>query len=77
MGQRTRRYKDGPVGDPTPPPLDMPVNTGAEKAERQLLRALFSPDWRVYILNNMQPALLVTPYGKRLYEHHRPYACQF
>ena len=62
------RYKDGPASDPTPPSLDMPPHTGAEKAERQLLRALFSPEWRVYILNNMQPALLVTPHGKRLYE---------
>ena len=62
------RYKDGPASDPTPPSLDMPAHTGAEKAERQILRALFSPEWRVYILNNMQPALLVTPHGKRLYE---------
>jgi DNA primase len=67
-GGWSRGRKDGPVGDPTPPPLDMPANTGAEKAERQILRALFSPDWRVYILNNMQPTLLVTPYGRRLYE---------
>ena len=67
-GQGRGRYKDGPVGDPTPPSLDMPANTGAEKAERQLLRALFSPDWRVYILNNMHPGLLVTGFGRLLFE---------
>lgn len=63
-----RGRREGPPTDGSPPSLDMPAHTGAEKAERQLLRALFSADWRVYILNNMQVNLLVTPYGKRLYD---------
>ncbi len=63
-----RGRQEGPATDGSPPSLDMPAHTGAEKAERQLLRALFSADWRVYILNNMQVNLLVTPYGKRLYD---------
>ena len=63
-----RGRKEGPATDGSPPSLDMPALSGAEKAERQLLRALFSQDWRVYILNNMQSNLLVTPYGRRLYD---------
>lgn len=63
-----RRQKDGPIGDPTPPPLDAPTLTGAEKAERQLLRALFSPEWRVYILARLKPDALVTEPGQRLFE---------
>ena len=62
------RNKEGPVGDSTPPSLQMPVNSGAEKAERQLLRALFSSEWRVYILNSMRSDLLLTTFGKQLYE---------
>jgi len=61
------RYRTGPVGDPTPPPLDAPLLTGVEKAERQLLRALLSPQWRVYILSRIQEASLVTDFGKRMY----------
>jgi DNA primase len=67
-GNRDRRpFEYGPVGDPTPPPLAPPPLTGAEKAERQLLRALFSPEWRVFILNKLHPDVLVTPQGRRLF----------
>ena len=48
--------KTGLSATPRLPPSTCPRITGAEKAERQLLRALFSPEWRVYILSNMQPA---------------------
>ncbi|HZT40588.1 MAG TPA: DNA primase [Chthonomonadaceae bacterium] len=62
-----RRAPAGPVGDPTPPPLETPALTGAEKTERQLLRALFSPEWRLFILSRLQPDGLVTPQGRQLF----------
>ena len=37
-----KRKPDGPISDTTPPPLTAPPVSGAEKAERQLLRAVFS-----------------------------------
>jgi hypothetical protein len=61
------RKKEGPISDPTPPSLAPPVLTKAEKAERQLLRALFSPEWRVRVLQGLRPELLVTREGGRVY----------
>ena len=63
-----RRDRNGPASDPTPPPLDAPLLTGAEKAERQLLRALFSAEWRTCILSRLHPAYLVTESGRRLFQ---------
>ena len=63
-----KRFEKGPIGDPTPPSLRPPTLSGTEKAERQLLRALFSPEWRLYILSRLHPAYLVTPYGRKLFE---------
>jgi DNA primase len=62
-----RRYPDNPIGDPTPPSLDAPLLTGAEKAERQLLRACFSAEWRPFILSRLKPEVLLTPQGRRLF----------
>ena len=62
------RNRNGPIGDPTPPSTDTPVLSGVEKAERQLLRAVFSPDWRVFVLSNVRAEWLVTSYGRRLFE---------
>jgi uncharacterized protein YnzC (UPF0291/DUF896 family) len=61
-----RRFAEGPIGDPTPPPRVPPTLTGAEKAERQLLRALFSPEWRAFILGRLRSDLLITPQGHQL-----------
>lgn len=66
-GDRRRRFEEGPRGDPTPPPILPPTLTGAEKAERQLLRALFSAEWRAFILGRLEPGLLITPQSRRLY----------
>jgi DNA primase len=63
---RNKRQK-GPVGDPTPPPLNAPALTGAEKAERQLLRALFGAEWRATILSQLPSELLVTAEGRLLF----------
>ena len=45
-----------------------PELTGVEKAERQLLRAAFSADWRVYILSQLPQEHLVTQEGRKLFE---------
>ena len=39
-----------------------------EKAERQLLRALFSADWRSWVLGRLRPDLLITPQGRALFD---------
>jgi DNA primase len=62
-----KREKRGPVGDPTPPPLVTPAMTGVEKAERQILRALFTAEWRSSILSRLPPDTLITTQGKRLF----------
>lgn len=67
-GRGWGRKRNGPIGDPTPPSLERPALSGVEKAERQLLRALFTAEWRVYILSNVTAELFVTRHGNRLYE---------
>jgi DNA primase len=52
----------------TPPPVETPALTRAEKAERQLLRACFSPEWRAFVLSRLHPDDMVTPDGCRLLE---------
>ena len=52
--------------DTTPPSLSIPTLSGVEKAERQLLRGLFSVDWRTYILSRIQPEEMATLLGSRL-----------
>jgi DNA primase len=67
-GNWSRNKKpQGPPSDPSVPPAVAPALTGAEKAERQILRAAFSPQWRTLILSRLSPELLVTPHGKQLY----------
>jgi DNA primase len=63
-----KRRQEGPPSDPTPPSLAPPALTKAEKAERQLLRGLFNAEWRVTILNHVREDLLITPYGRRVYQ---------
>lgn len=68
-GKWRKRKPQGPPTDPTPPSLAAPELTGAEKAERQLLRALFMPEWRVSILNDrrVRPELFLSEPGRRLF----------
>ncbi len=63
-----KRKPEGPVSDTTPPPLAPPPVSGAEKAERQLLRAVFQPEFRAFLLGSLPPELLVTANGRRLFE---------
>ncbi len=67
-GRGWAKKRTGPIGDPTPPSLARPVLSGVEKAERQLLRALFTAEWRVYILSSVTADLFVTRHGGHLYE---------
>ena len=67
-GNWRNKKPTGPPSDPTPVPLDAPPMKGAEKAERQLLRALFQPEYRSLLLNGIRPDLLVTANGRRLFE---------
>ena len=46
----------------------MPSLTGVEKAERQILRALFSSDWRSYVTSRVRPELLITVQGREVFE---------
>ena len=62
------KYQNRPISDPTPPSTDSPLLSGVEKAERQLLRAVFSPEWRVFVLSNVRAEWLITPNGQRLFE---------
>ncbi len=52
--------------DHSPPSLITPPLSGVEKAERQLLRGLFSADWRTSILSRVQPEEMATQLGARL-----------
>src|SRR6185369_3816651 len=47
--------------------LALPALSGAEKAERQLLRALFSTDWRSFVLGRVHPDLLLTRQAKEIF----------
>ncbi|CEK13484.1 DNA primase [Chthonomonas calidirosea] len=66
-----RTTKRGPSSTPQSPsnvqePLPPQQLSRAEKAERQLLRALFSAEWRLRLLEYLRPELMVTPYGVKL-----------
>ena len=63
-----RRKPEGPISDMTPVPLTAPPLSNAEKAERQILRALFQPEFRAFLLGSVRPELLVTANGRRLFE---------
>lgn len=62
------KYRNRAASDPTPPPKEMFVLSRLEKAERQLLRAAFSPEWRVFVLSNIRAEMFITPRGQRLLE---------
>ncbi len=64
---RSRDRAPRPMSDPTPPPLQTPVLSGAEKAERTLLRALLTPEMRSHLLTKLDPKLLLTPQGRSLF----------
>jgi hypothetical protein len=55
-----KREMRDPLCDYSQPSLTPPALSGAEKAERQLLRALFTADWRSFVLGRLQPDLLIT-----------------
>lgn len=71
QGFRSRRKQESNtprLHDPRPPEVTPPVLTREEKAERQLLRALFTADWRTYLLTHHSPDSFVTEHGRRLFE---------
>lgn len=53
---------------PSQEPIHIQRLSRIEKAERQLLRALFSSEWRVRLLERLRPELMPTDNGKRLLE---------
>lgn len=65
---RGGRERRDPLRDYGPPPLALPALSGVEKAERQLIRALFAPEWRSYVLSRLKPALLITEEARVLFE---------
>ena len=65
---KRRDEPTGPPTDPSVPPATPPILTRAEKAERQILRALFTIEWRSYILSRLHQEYLISEAGKRLYE---------
>ncbi len=51
-------------------PLPLLANTrltGTEKAERELLRALLTAEWRLFILNRLKPEQLVSDLGREYF----------
>jgi DNA primase len=66
-GRYRRREARDPLRDYSPPSLAAPPLTGPEKAERQLLRALFSADWRSYVLGRLHPDLLITRQAREIF----------
>ena len=62
QARRPHQRYDSPV------PLTAPPVSGAEKAERQMLRAVFQPEFRAFLLGSVRPELLVTANGRRLFE---------
>lgn len=61
-----KRGERRPISDTSPPPLDAPMLTGVEKAEMQLMRALFSPQWRVTLLDRLRPEMLFSEAARQL-----------
>ncbi len=68
-GRGKDRYPPRPQSDPTPPPLQTPALSGAQKAERTLLRALLTPEIRSHLLAQLDPTLLLTPQGRGLFAY--------
>ena len=68
-GRGKDRYPPRPQSDPTPPPLQTPALSGAQKAERTLLRALLTPEIRSHLLAQLDPNLLLTPQGRGLFAY--------
>lgn len=56
-----------PARLPAPPPVEAPALTGTEKAERQILRALFTAEWRAFVLARVAPENLATPLAQTLF----------
>ncbi len=66
-GKGRDRNPPRPMSDPTPPPLQTPILSGAEKAERTLLRALLTPEMRSFLLSQLDTRLLLTPQARALF----------
>ena len=64
--QKTKPEDRGMI-DQSPPSLLTPQVSGVERSERQLLRGLFSADWRSAILARIQPEEMATDLGQRLF----------
>lgn len=58
---------NSPIGLPIPPMHSIRL-TGVEKAERELLRALLTAEWRIFILSRLKPEQLVTELGRDYFE---------
>ena len=67
-GRNKDRYPPRPQSDPTPPPLNTPALSGAQKAERTLMRALLAPETRANLLAQLDSRLL-TPRGQGLFAY--------
>jgi DNA primase len=65
---RWKQKPQGPAADYTPPSLAPPAVLGVEKAEKQLLRACFEPEWRPLVLAKLAPEQFITAHGRRLFE---------
>jgi DNA primase len=65
-GWRKREERD-PLRDYSPPSLAAPPLSGTEKAERQLLRALFTADWRSYVLGKVRADLFITSQASEMF----------
>jgi len=65
--RKSGRFEDpGPPSDRTPPSLNLPALSAAEKAEYTLLRALFTGEWRSFILNKMSVDSFVSDQAREL-----------
>ncbi len=57
---------DSPIGMPSAPIRSVRL-TGVEKAERELLRAIISSEWRLFILSRLKQEDLITDAGRDFY----------
>lgn len=72
-GGKNRRNSPYPDHQPrskgrTSEPLILSSLTGVEKAERQLLRALFDAQWRTFVLGRIHPDYMVSELAKAVFQ---------
>ncbi|HLJ54500.1 MAG TPA: hypothetical protein VKT77_05625, partial [Chthonomonadaceae bacterium] len=66
-GRYDRRAGRDPLRDYGPPSLALPPLSGPERAERQLLRALFTADWRTFVLGRVPPDLFISRQAREVF----------